>query len=152
MKFRIQDCLRVVFCDYCWTKDKQSNRTRKINESKNKLQYYVKQTEEPMSRSMPTTLYSCPFVFIVLFLDRISREWHSRGSAMTNHKKLMTSLNRNCLSFTQSVKMPWHRPNLSHFPSHRLLPDGILHLFPWRKCARENFWNVILSLISDGLM
>ena len=78
--------------------------TTKIKENTNKPQYYANQTQQPMSRSMPTTLYSCHFVFIGLYLDRISREWDSRGSAMTSHKKLTdvtAAMNRNCLSFTK---------------------------------------------------
>ena len=40
----------------------------------------------------------------IFFLDRISQEWDSRGSDMTNHKKLIditASLDRNFLSFTK---------------------------------------------------
>ena len=52
-----------------------------------------------------TPLYFCHGVFIDrFFLDRISQEWDSRGSAMSNHKKLIddtASLDRNCLSFTK---------------------------------------------------
>ena len=60
---------------------------------------------EPMSRSMqlhyiPVTAFS----YTDLFLDRISSELDSHGSAMTNHKTLIdvtASLDRNCLSFTK---------------------------------------------------
>ena len=58
-----------------------------------------------MSKSMqlhyiPVTAFSSTD----LFLDRISSELDSRGSAMTNHKILIdvtASLDRNCLSFTK---------------------------------------------------
>ena len=39
-----------------------------------------------------------------LLLEQISLEWDSRGSAMTNHKKLndvTASLDRNCVTFTK---------------------------------------------------
>ena len=55
-----------------------------------------------MSRSMQ--LHYIPvmaFSWTNLFLDRISLQWDSRGSAKTNHKKLIdatASLDRNCLS------------------------------------------------------
>ena len=58
-----------------------------------------------MSRSMQ--LHYIPvtaFAWTDLFLDRMSVELDSRGSAMTNHKKLIdvtASLDRNCLSFTK---------------------------------------------------
>ena len=50
----------------------------------------VKLLQVPMSRSIqlhyiPVTAFS----YTDLFLDRISLEWDSRGSAMTNHKKLI---------------------------------------------------------------
>ena len=77
--------------------------------------------QEPMSRSiqLPYIPVSA-FLQTDLCLNRIFLEWDSRGSAMTNHKKLIDvtlSLDRNCLSFTkevilkinQSVKMPWLR-------------------------------------------
>ena len=44
------------------------------------------------------------FSYTNLFLDRISLEWDSYGSAITNHNKLIdvtASLDRNCLSFTK---------------------------------------------------
>ena len=59
-----------------------------------------------------------------LLPDLISLEWDSRGTVMTNHKKLIdvtASLDQNCLSFTkrkgilkidQSIKMPWHVLNM----------------------------------------
>ena len=58
-----------------------------------------------MSRSMqlhyiPVTVFS----LTDLFLDRISSELDSHGSAMTNHMKLIdvtASLGRSCLSFTK---------------------------------------------------
>ena len=58
-----------------------------------------------MSRGMqlhyiPVTVFS----ETDLFLDRISSELDSRGSAMTNHKTIIevtASLDRNCLSFTK---------------------------------------------------
>ena len=58
-----------------------------------------------MSRSMqlhyiPVTAFS----YTDLFLNRISSEVDSRGSAVTNHKTLIdvtASLDRNCLSFTK---------------------------------------------------
>ena len=57
------------------------------------------------SRSMqlnyiPVTVFSSTD----LFLDRIYIEWDSRGSAITNHKKLIdviASLDRNCLCSTE---------------------------------------------------
>ena len=61
--------------------------------------------QELMSRNIQ--LYYIPVTACALtdlFLDRISLEWDSRESAMTNHKKLIdvtASLDRNCLSFTK---------------------------------------------------
>ena len=58
-----------------------------------------------MSRS--TQLHYVPvtaFSSTDLFLDRLSSQLDSRGSAMTNHKTLIdvtASLDRNCLSFTK---------------------------------------------------
>ena len=58
-----------------------------------------------MSRSMQ--LYRIPVTAFSkndLFLDRISLEWDSRGSAMANHKKVIdvtASLDGNCLSLTK---------------------------------------------------
>ena len=65
----------------------------------------IQSGQEPMSRSMqlhyiPVTAFSQSD----LFLDRISSELDSPGSAMTNHKTLIdvtASLERNCLSFTK---------------------------------------------------
>ena len=61
--------------------------------------------QDLMSRSMQ--LYYIPvtaFSQTDLFLDLIPLEWDSRGSAMTNYKKVIdvtASLDRNCLSFTE---------------------------------------------------
>ena len=65
----------------------------------------VNNRQEPISRSMqlhyiPVTAFS----YTDLSLDRTTPEWDSRGSAMTNHKKLTdvtASLDRNCLSFSK---------------------------------------------------
>ena len=65
-------------------------------------------TQEPMSTNMqlhyiPVTAFS----YTDLFLDRISLEWDSRGSAMTSHKKLIdvnASLDRNCESLSQKKR------------------------------------------------
>ena len=75
--------------------------------------------QEPMSRSIqlhyiPVTAFS----WTDLFLDRISSELDSYGSALTYHKTLIdvtASLDRNfykrkcVLKIDQSVEMPWHR-------------------------------------------
>ena len=75
-----------------------------------------------MSRSMqlnniPVTVFS----LTDLFLDRIFFEWDYRGSAITNHKTLLTSHcvtglelpffhnRKGVLKIDQSVRMPWHR-------------------------------------------
>ena len=68
----------------------------------------VRQSQEPLSRSIQ--LHYIPvagFSETDLFLDRISSELDSHGSAMTNHKKLIdatASLDRNCLSFTMEPR------------------------------------------------
>ena len=58
-----------------------------------------------MSRIMQLHYISVTtFSLTDLFLDRISSELDSCGSAMTNHKTLIdvtASLDRNCLSFTK---------------------------------------------------
>ena len=58
-----------------------------------------------MSRSMQLHYISVTaFSYTDLFLERISLEWDSRGSAMTNHKKVIdvtASLDGSCLSFTK---------------------------------------------------
>ena len=63
--------------------------------------------QEPISRSMQLRYISVKvFSLTDLFLDRISLEWGFRGSAMTNHKKLIDiteSLDRNCLSSTKET-------------------------------------------------
>ena len=44
------------------------------------------------------------FSYTDLFLERISLEWDSRASAMTNHKTLINvtaSLDRSCFSFAK---------------------------------------------------
>ena len=72
-----------------------------LSSQRTKLHFQeLKQYQEPMSNNT-ATLSSCRED---LFLDRISLEWDSRGSAMTNHKKLNDvtwSLDRNCLTFTK---------------------------------------------------
>ena len=58
-----------------------------------------------MSRSMQLHYISVTaFSYTDLFLELISLEWDSRGSAMTNRKKVIdvtASLDRSCLSFTK---------------------------------------------------
>ena len=64
-----------------------------------------KRYQEPMSRTMQ--LHYLPvakFSWTDSLLDRISLEWDSRGSAMTNHNQLnddTASLDRNCPTFTK---------------------------------------------------
>ena len=56
-----------------------------LSSQRTKLHFQeLKQYQEPMSNNT-ATLSSCRED---LFLDRIFLEWDSRGSAMTNHKKL----------------------------------------------------------------
>ena len=71
------------------------------------ISLYNQLMEEPMSRSMQLHyIHVTAFSKTDLFLDRISMEWDSRGSTMTNHKTLIdetVSLERNCLSFTRET-------------------------------------------------
>ena len=107
-----------------------------------------------MSRSMQLHYNSfMAFSYADLFLERISLEWDFRGSAMTNHKKLIdvtASLDRSYLSFTkekgilkidQSVKMPWHRLSMGIACSYSLAPGTLYQLFKLLHnfCSRHTF-------------
>ena len=113
-----------------------------------------------MNRSMQ--LHCIPitaFSLTDLFLDRISLEWDSLGSAMTNHKKLIGVTGpelpffhkrRVTLKLDQSVKMPWewelHAP-IDHFHKWRpLLHSFVLMLIrPTALILKQVFfWNLLV--------
>ena len=77
--------------------------TRVVDKSKETTRF--KYVQESMSKSMQLNYIPVmAFSYTDLFLDRISSELDSHGSAMTNHKTLIdvtASLDRNCLSFTK---------------------------------------------------
>ena len=72
-----------------------------------KLKLFLRTRQGSISRSMQLrNIPVAAFSYTNLFLDRISLEWDSRGSVMTNHKKpiyVTASLDRNCVSFTKET-------------------------------------------------
>ena len=141
----------------CWNEALRNEQWTSFSELRGDSGY-----QQLKSRSMhyiPVTAVS----WTDLFLDRISLDWESRGSAMTNHKKLIcvtASLDRNRLSFTQKkytksrpvLKNAVTRPSMGVAYSNSLAPawklwEGICRAF-FGACLYEPFGGFLL-LVAD---
>ena len=121
--------------------------------------------QEPISRSIqlpyiPVTAFSLTH----LFLDGISGEGDSRGSVMTNHKKLIWRhyvaglelpffhKRKGILKIDQSPKIPWHRLSMGVVCSYSSVPgsehfacqdSGLSHIHKLIVSASEKILNNI---------
>ena len=123
----------------------------------------AKRGQEPMSRSMQLHFISVTVFFIYRFivLDQISQEWYSRGSAMTNHKKVisrhwtgtafLSQKKRYTKKIDQSVKMLWHRFSLGVACSYSSARDPIVKAYDQYVCFSYLVFYQLLFVIQQWL-